>query len=237
MKKLSVIIPTLNEANNIASLIEELKKKASSRAPEIIVVDSGSNDSTADIVRNINNVNFFTRKDFAGHKYASLNFGAHRASGDILFFLDADSQLPFHYDQKIFRCLSQKEVIAGAFDLQLSPAGFLLEIVSLLNKIRYRLSKNFFGDQGLFITKANFVASGGYPKQLIMESAYYCRKLKKMGKLKVIPNPILTSSRRFLDGGIWRVFCKDVLILILFNFNRPIEKFAIKYWEYNKKAR
>ena len=234
MNKLSVIIPTLNEASQIANVIKDAKRKAFNQAPEIIVVDCGSMDNTEQIAISFEGVHVHIRKDLIGHKYASLNYGASKAIGDILFFLDADSQLPWHYDQKIINCLSRDKVIAGAFDLQLSPANFLLKMVTLFNKIRYRFSKNFFGDQDLFITTNNFIASGGYPKRLIMESAYYCRKLKKMGKLKVIPNVILTSSRRFLDGGIWKVLCRDMIILILFNLHLPIEKYAYKYWQYNK---
>jgi len=203
---------------------------------EIIVVDSGSTDGTLTILKPLSGISYFEKPELKGLKYAILNFGASLANGEILFFLDADSQLPNAYDQDILTCLNQPGVIAGAFDLKLSPENMLLNTISFFNKIRYRISKNFYGDQGLFIRKKDFISSGGYPAKPLMESAYYCRKLKKMGKLKVVNLPMLTSSRRFLEGGIIKVFFKDVFLMLLFNFRIPIHRFAKKYWEYNVKA-
>lgn len=233
---ISIIIPTLNEEKQIADCIESVTKNIYKLKAEVLVVDSGSKDKTINIVKNMPKVMLFRKPELIGCKYAILNFGASKASGDILFFLDADSQLPLHFDQHIKNCLSTPGTIAGAFDMQLIPAGIFLKIITLINKFRYRISKNFYGDQGLFIRKKDFIRSGGYPAKPLMESAYYCRKLKKMGKLKVISLPILTSSRRFIEGGVLKVFFKDVFLFVLFNFRIPINRFAKKYWQYNTKA-
>lgn len=236
MTKISIVIPTLNEEEHISQTIYSVKQKAMVDAPEIIVVDSGSADGTVSILKSLPGIIYYEKPELKGRKYAILNFGASLASGEVLLFLDADSQLPNAYDQKILACLKHPEVIAGTFDLKLSPGNNLLDAISFLNKIRYRISKNFYGDQGLFLSKKDFISSGGYPAKPLMESAYYCRKLKKMGKLKVVNLPMLTSSRRFLEGGIIKVFFKDVFLMMLFNFRIPIHRFAKKYWEYNVKA-
>ncbi len=236
MTKISVIIPTLNEEEYIGRTIESIREKAFGLIQEIIVVDSGSTDGTIRILKQFTGVRYYEKPELIGRKYAILNFGASLSNGEFLFFLDADSQLPTHYDQKIFDCLSNKNVVAGAFDLQLHHGSIFLNAISFFNKIRYRISKNFYGDQGLFIKKNDFIRSGGYPPRPLMESAYFCRKLKKMGKLRVISQPILTSSRRFTEGGILKVFLKDVMLLFLFNLRLPITRFAKKYWQFNERT-
>ena len=203
---------------------------------EIIVVDSGSTDGTLGIIKHLPGIRYYEKPEYKGRKYAILNFGASLANGEILFFLDADCQLPDAYDQRIVRCLDHPGVVAGAFDLRLSPGNRLLDTISFLNKVRYRISKNFYGDQGLFLRKKDFLDSGGYPAKPLMESAYFCRKLKKTGKLKVVDEPILTSSRRFIEGGIIKIFLKDVFLLILFNLGIPVDSFARKYWQFNSKS-
>jgi hypothetical protein len=78
--------------------------------------------------------------------------------------------------------------------------------------MRYRVDGLYFGDQGIFCLKSAFEELGGYPKEPLMEAAFFCRVMKKYAKMRLIKASIISSSRRFERGGVWIVFFKDLLI-------------------------
>jgi len=229
---LSVIIPTLNEEYYIQGTLDALTDGLSKGTEcEVIVIDSGSNDKSLEYIKN-RNVTLVKKPEFKGCKYKSLNFGASLANGNVLLFLDADSFLMHGFDEQIKK--SQKEnVVGGAFEYCSENRSFSFRLVEALNRARYRVDQNYFGDQGIFCTKEAFDAVGGYPEKPIMEAAYFCKKLRSIGKLKLIKLPLITSSRRFEKGGIWRVFFKDTWIWIQFLLGLDISRYASEYWQEN----
>ena len=231
---LSIIIPTLNEENYIEKTLDYVFNNQSGRFKiEVIIVDSGSIDDTVNLTSNYD-VTIFEKPEFIGNKYLSLNYGAKMSRGTNFLFLDADCLLPFDYDFSITNVLKNKNVVGGAFEFEMSGKGILFGIIKIINRIRYRIVKRYYGDQGVFCNKNAFDTIGGYPEKPIMEAAYFCNKLSKVGSLKLIKSKITSSTRRFEEGGILKVMAKDTFIWIQFLMGLDISKYASKYWEENK---
>ncbi len=232
--KLSIIIPTLNEATYLPVTIEKIKQNAGLEEPyEIIVVDSGSTDETCDIALKLGVKLVKSKGTFAGRAYV-LNQAVEFASGDVLLFLDADTLVPQGYDESIENALSNPNVVGGAFEFSLEGPQFGLRVVELINRIRYRIRQRYYGDQGIFVRSHVFRIVGGYPEIGILEAAHFCKKLRKEGELKLIKKRIYTSPRRFLDGGVYKVLGRDIKIWFLDLIGLRVDKYADAYWKENK---
>ena len=210
MRLLSVIIPTLNEADYLSKTIKSLCQNSTSGIDkEILVVDSGSTDDTQEIVRQLD-VQFIPLMFVPQGRAFALNEGAKHARGDVLLFLDADTIPPAGYDREIQLVLKDDRVIGGAFEFALEGPQFALRVVEVINRVRYRIWPRYFGDQGIFTRKGVFQKVGGYPPLGIMEASHFCIALRKLGKLALIKRKMMTSSRRFLDGGVYRILMMDM---------------------------
>lgn len=231
---LSIIIPTLNEADYIETTIERIRAcQSGDISIEIIVVDAGSKDSTIDrVAGKVDQIH--QDISLAGAKYKSLNKGAELASGSILLFLDADTLLPENFDLSVKAALKGEKIVGGAFEFGFNRNGVVYRIVEWINRIRYRVDQRYFGDQAIFCTKEIFDQEGGYPKEPIMEAAYFCKGLRSIGKLALIKTPVRTSARRFEQGNVYRVFFKDTWIWIQFTLGLNIKRYALAYWQKNQ---
>ncbi len=236
MIKLSIIIPTLNEADYLTGTLSSIiVNKCYENKPEIIVVDSGSTDNTADIARPLADKLILIKPTSSG-KWEALNKGAEISCGEVLLFLDADTVVPKDYDKEIENVFINKNIVGGAFEFTLDGRQFGLRVVELINRVRYRVRHSFYGDQGIFVTKDIFIKAGMFPKKRLFETSAMCRKLRRYGKLKLIKKPALTSPRRFIEGGIYRVLLNDIKLWFLNKTkNFPDTNHADLYWQENKK--
>jgi glycosyltransferase involved in cell wall biosynthesis len=232
--KLSIVIPTLNEARFLAAAVEGVRGRGlAGPRPEVIVADCGSTDGTAELAKGLG-VQVLRPPPALESRAAACNAGAACASGDVLLFLDADSLVPRGYDAAMVRALGDPRVIGGAFEFALDGREWGLRVVEIINRVRYRMWPWYYSDQGLFVRTAAFRKVGGFPRRRIMESSDLCRLLWRRGRLALIPRPLRTSSRRFLAGGVWRVLGHDVAIWFLDLVGRPTEHFGAAYQEDNR---
>lgn len=232
---LSVIIPTLNEADYLASTIEHLRQSSSSDH-EIIVIDSGSTDLTCEIADTLG-VKLIKYKGSVLGKAQVLNEAAGVACGDVILFLDADTLVPAEFDISIASVLMDQGMVGGAFEFTLDGPEFGLRVVELINRTRYRVRQRYYGDQGVFVRSDTFSRVGGYPEIPLFESAHLCKNLRKEGKLKLIRKKIKTSPRRFIDGGIYSVLWGDIKLWFLDLIGASVEKYAAPYWNENELRR
>jgi rSAM/selenodomain-associated transferase 2 len=213
--KLSIIIPTLNEARYLTAAVEAVRARAIRGTPdEILVADCGSQDGTADLAARLG-VCVVKEDPPLDSRAAALNAGAARATGDVLLFLDADSIVPRGFDRAIEKALRDPHTVGGAFEFALNGPDFGLRIVEVINRIRYRIWPYYFGDQGIFVRADVFHRFGGFPRRRIMEASDFCRELSRKGKLVLIHKPMKTSPRRFLAGGVYHVLAHDTRIWLL----------------------
>jgi rSAM/selenodomain-associated transferase 2 len=231
---LSIIIPALNEEQYISSTLNKIEENISKgSAYEIIVIDAGSKDRTLNILKGFD-CKVEVKTAFKGRKYESLNYGASIATGDILFFLDADSFVPNEFNLQIEKALKKRGVVAGAFEYQAENESIEFRVIQLINRLRYRVDGLYFGDQGIFCLRNSFEDVGGYPEEPIMEASFLCRKLRSAGKMNLIKSPIITSTRRFDNSGVCQVFFNDMIIWMRFLLRMDIKKYASAYWEQNE---
>lgn len=212
---ISIIIPVLNEAETIAELLTHLKANStSSNVAEIIVVDGGSTDGTKEIIEKyINSRNPETSSGLANHiikfmaspkgRAKQMNVGAQKASGDILYFLHADSFPPKDYDQYILSQITQGNE-AGCFRLQFDNNHWWLKLASWLTQFSWRACRG--GDQSQFITKKLFDEIGGFNEDYtIYEDNILINELYKRKQFVVINEKIITSARLYEKVGVWRL--------------------------------
>ncbi|MGB3642471.1 MAG: TIGR04283 family arsenosugar biosynthesis glycosyltransferase [Rivularia sp. (in: cyanobacteria)] len=207
--KISIIIPTLNESENIKATL--ISTQISTNI-EVIVVDGGSEDNTVDIAES------FGVKVIPGYKNRArqMNAGARNATGDILLFLHADTLLPANFDAMIRTALQQPSTVAGAFALRINAPDIGLRLVELGVKYRSKLFKMPYGDQAIFITKDKFNNIRGFPELAIMEDFELIRNLKDLGKITFIPVPVITSPRRWLKKGILQTTLINQIVIIAY---------------------
>ena len=201
MNKISIIIPVLNEANYIGRLLQHLTQNANPKnIAEIIVVDGDSSDNTVEIVKSYKAVIIF--KSSKG-RAKQMNIGAKNATGNILYFLHADSFPPKYFDGYIINEVN-KGHNAGCFRMQFDSQHWWLKLASWLTQFRWRACRG--GDQSQFITKALFDSIGGYDENyIIYEDNILINELYKRNQFVVINKKLKTSARLYKKLGIWKV--------------------------------
>ena len=196
-RRISIIIPALNEGNDITSTLERL---APWRADghEVIVVDGGSGDETIALARPLSDQVISCEPGRA----RQMNCGAALAQGDILLFLHADTQLPENGLLLILSALAAGE-IWGRFDVRLSGQHPLFRVIEKMINWRSSFSGISTGDQAIFVLREQFEGIGGFPEQPLMEDIELSRRLKKIAPPFCIRTPLTTSSRRWEQRGIF----------------------------------
>lgn len=195
----SVIIPALNEAENIQSCISAARREYPSDLVEIIVADGGSTDGTPDLLPP--DVVLITAPR---GRAVQLNRGAAAAHGEIFVFCHADSQMPAGWREAVCETLGRTGVIGGTFQTLIMPENWLFEI-----RNRWVLPARWqimFGDQTQFMYRDSFLRVGGYPEIPLMEDVEMMRNLHRFGRLvRVCPQVrVTTSARRFAERGVLR---------------------------------
>jgi rSAM/selenodomain-associated transferase 2 len=233
--KLSIVIPTLNEARYLPATVAAVRRRAALGPPyEVLVADCGSADGTAEVAERLG-ARVVREAPPPDNRAAALNRGAAAAGGDVLLFLDADTLVPLAYDRSIRGALHDPQVVGGAFEFALDGPEVGLRLVEVINRIRYRIWPRYYGDQGVFARAAVFRRVGGYPERRLLEASDLCRTLARHGRLALIHKPMRTSPRRFLEGGTYRVLALDVSIWWRDLLGLPTEPFGAAYQENNRR--
>jgi rSAM/selenodomain-associated transferase 2 len=197
--RLSIVIPALNEADNIQALLRDLAY-ARERGAELIVVDGGSTDATIALATGHTDQILTSARGRA----LQLNSGAAAAGGDTLLFLHADCRVPTDLDLVLSAALGGKTEAWGRFDVRIESRRRILALVATLMNWRSRWSGIATGDQGIFVTRELFTRIGGFPVQPLMEDIAISRRLKRITAPHCLRCRITTSGRRWERRGVAR---------------------------------
>ncbi len=218
-RRLSVIIPTLNEETTIAHTLECVRGGS---AWEVVVVDGQSTDRTREIAR----AQGATVVESLPGRGRQLTLGASIATGDTLLFLHADTSLPSGFDDYIFRTLDQPGVCAGAFRLLIDAEGRPFRVIEKMVNFRSRFRQMPYGDQAIFVSTDAFREAGGFPDLPIMEDYVLIRRLRRLGRIEIAPATVVTSARRWIKHGVWRTTLRNQICIIAYRLGVPLARIA-----------
>jgi len=197
LSKISIIIPTINEANNLPLLLSDLS--SIQKEGEIIIVDCGSEDKTIDIA-NIYGAKVIISKE--RNRGLQLDIGAKNSKGEWLIFLHADTRLTHDWFKKINSFLKGNKNIIYYFEFKINHKKIIYRVLEILVNIRSKFFKQPYGDQGLIIHKTTYFKNNGFRNIPLMEDVDFLMRLNQKKDLKQLNFPIFISSRLYFIGKL-----------------------------------
>ncbi len=222
--RISVIIPTYNEEENIGRLIDELQRYGGEQLAEVIVVDAPSQDQTARLAREAGARVLVS--DRPG-RACQMNAGARIATGDILYFVHADVRIHPDYAADIRQALLEGYTL-GCYLYRFDSPRRILKI----NEYFQRLDRIWCrgGDQTLFIPKVAFEALGGYREDhRVMEDYEFIIRARQRYRFKIIPKSIVVSARKYEHNSYLRVNIANAVVMWMYFRGMPQQKLIDTY--------
>ncbi len=218
--KISVIIPTFNEADNIGCLIESLKIYGKEYLHEIIVADSpNSTDHTIEIAQKLGAIALKSTKK---GRACQMNFGASMATGDILYFVHADTKINPDYASDIIKAITKGHDF-GCYRYQFDADDWLLKVNAFFTRLPFIWCRG--GDQTLFIRKEDFLKVGKFREDYqIMEDYEFIIRANKVLKFKIIPKNVIVSARKYKTNSYLRVQKANFKVMRMFLSGRASQQ-------------
>jgi len=222
--RVSIIIPVLNEAENIKASLQALQNYRK-QGHEIIVVDGNSQDDTVELANGLHDKLITSGPGRA----RQMNAGAEQARGNILLFLHADTTLPDQAISHITAAILKTNKAWGRFDVSLSGRRLLLRLVAGMMNLRSRLTGIATGDQGMFIKREIFHRLNGFPDIPLMEDITLSQRLLLESRPICLPDKVITSSRRWEQNGIIRTIVLMWYLRLAYFFGKQPEALMRMY--------
>jgi rSAM/selenodomain-associated transferase 2 len=222
--KISVIIPTWNEVNNIGLLVKYINDHAANAIAETIVVDAGSQDNTA-----VTATDAGAKVVCCPHKSRAMqmNVGAKYATGELLYFIHADIKLIPSFANDILQAV-EEGFDSGCYRYVFDSDRRILRINGYFTRFDRIMCRG--GDQTLFVTKTVFERLGGFNEYFtIMEDYDFIIRIRKQYSFKIIPKNIVVSARKYETNSWIRVQLANLTVFIMFFLKRPPEQMRAVY--------
>lgn len=214
MTRVSVVIPTLNEAQYIDEVLDRALRGAVVGSPQLIVVDGGSSDGTVDRVQDRGQI-----LHSGPGRATQLQHGLRHARSPTVLFCHGDTFLPHGYDRAIRAALHEPRVVGGAFTTHFDPPHPWLSVGEWI--VGLPTPFLMFGDQAIFARRDELQAVGGVPDLPFMEDIALVDGLRRRGRMVRLPERVVTSSRRFFEHGVLRQLALDLLLLLAYHAGVP----------------
>jgi rSAM/selenodomain-associated transferase 2 len=217
MASISVIIPTLNAADDIGpALVSISSLDGLAMIREVIFSDGGSSDDIHNIAQECGAALIVTEPGRGGQ----LQAGAAVAKGEWLLFLHADTALEAGWERALNTFMRDHSDKVGYFRFALNDSGLMPRLLECLVAFRCRLLALPYGDQALFISRAVYDQVGGYGLIPLMEDVEFVRRLGR-GRLRLIDKKAVTSASRYKADGYCRRMVRNFCCLTLYWFGMP----------------
>jgi len=226
--KIAVVIPALDEADRIGPAIQ------SALAPgvDVLVVDGGSRDRTQEAAREAGARVIDSRPGRA----RQLQAGVEASASEAVVLLHADTLLPAGWSESVRAALAEPAVVGGAFSFAFAdppqPSSrrtrARLRFVAWGVRLRLRFWQLPYGDQALFARRASLAEVGGVPQVAMMEDLDLVAALRTRGELRILPETVATSPRRYLVGGVLRTMLRNWVALSAWRLGVPRD--AVARW-------
>jgi rSAM/selenodomain-associated transferase 2 len=215
--RIAVVIPALDEAETVGAAI------ASARAAdEIVVVDGGSLDRTADRARAAGAQVLTSPRGRA----LQLEAGWRATGAEVLLFLHADTRLPHGWAAAVRDALGAADVAGGAFQLRYDDRSLGMRVVEWGAQRRAALAGLPYGDQAIFVRRSVLDAIGGIAPVPIAEDLDLVRDLRAHGRLVMLPLAVSTAARRYQQHGVLRTWARHVVALVAWRLGVDRERIA-----------
>lgn len=218
----SIVVPVLNEAPRIAGCLLRLCRDFPEA--ELIVVDGGSTDRTAELARPYAKV-----VDCERGRGRQLNAGAAASSGEVLWFIHADARIDAAALDQMRVALADPRVVGGGCSLRFDRNTPSLRYLAWASNQRARRLGQIFGDQALFVRRAVFDKLGAFPDYPLMEDFEFSRRLNRTGRLVLLPATAIASARRFEPHGTWRMIAFMQVVKALYLAGVSPDRLAALY--------
>ncbi len=213
---LSIIIPTLNEADNLRRLLPYLRSCAQGWHVETIVVDAHSTDDTAAVARQEGAQLLLCPQR---HRAIQMNLGARVARGEVLYFVHADTLPPPSFADDIAEEMSAGRVM-GCYRYRFDSPSRLLKINAYFTRFHRLWCQG--GDKTFFIRREVFEALGGYDERfVVMEEYDFLRRAMKRYPLRILSKEVVVSARKYEHNGWLRVQLANAGAFFLFRCGVP----------------
>ena len=228
--KISVIIPSWRDAENLATLLPALSRTTAG-ALEVIVVDALGDPDSERIARE-NGATFL--KCSAPNRGAQMNVGAMFASGDVLLFQHADTELTDAHLAAIETALRDPQIIGGAFYRKFDARHPRLIWLEKIARWLTRHGGTLYGDQSVFVRRELFLRLQGFAQIPLMEDMEFSRRLRAAGPVVVLDPPVRTSPRRHLRQGAWKTSIQNGLFILFYKIG--VSPVRLHRWYYRGRS-
>lgn len=220
----SVVVPVLDESSTIVDALDELAGLVGRF--EVIVVDGGSRDGTAEMAEQHPSRPRVLRAD-RGRAHQQ-NAGAAAAAGELLVFLHSDTHLPRGAYESLVGALGDRDLLGGNFVLRFDGGDRFARGLGRWYAVQRRLGV-YYGDSALWTRADTSARLGGFRALEIMEDYDFVRRLERLGRTACLPGPAVTSGRRWRALGVSRTVLSWVMIRWLWLAGVPDRRLARLY--------
>lgn len=230
---ISVVVPCLNEAHNLAALLRLLSTaaRAYDGSVEVVVVDGGSDDGTAALLAEGGRGSRAFRRactlSTAASRARQMNAGATASTGRILYFVHADTRPPLSCFADVAAAAAARSI--GGYATEFDSPSRLLRFNAWLTRFNVLATRG--GDQSLFVTRELFGELGGYRDDMaVMEEYDLIRRASRRGcAYALLDGETLVSDRKYHGRSWTRVQVANVTATLMWRLGRPSARIAETY--------
>ena len=222
--KISIIIPTLNEAENLPKLLKFLKTNPYKNI-EIIIVDAASTDNTLEIAKKFEDVEIISQN--TRNRAVQMNLGAKAATGDLLYFVHADVLPPENFAKDIIEAINAGYEL-GCYRFTFDKKSVMLRFNAWWTRFNFMFCRG--GDQTLFVTPSVFEELNRFNESyVIMEDFDFIKRTRKKYRFKILPKSVVVSARKYKNNSYFKVNMVNLYSYWRFQFGVSPEKIKSFY--------